>query len=314
MKIFVTTLILFVSISAYAESRLIPEIKIGENVRFNSYGWVRYQYKEDKNKGSIRSNMIRTRNILDIYNWTLFTETEFSNIDGPNVNWLRQFHLSYKINDKWKITAGRVIQPGLYSTPIPYLLQTVKYSRDVFHWYGYGVQAKGNLGNGLNLLLGITGNSDVIFYKEDQFRQAEFSGRLSKWIESLHLNVATTFHVSHDFSMFGADVRYKPNEKLFFRGLVYHSDYLGGELTYGGHLLAEYKALETMWFNGKIHTQVDWQDKEESEFHTDDMIWTNGITFKTQKDRWSITIDHEIYFSGDEPDKSRIIVGAQFCW
>ncbi|MBT3282852.1 hypothetical protein HON59_01825 [bacterium] len=305
---------LSVSVFAYAEPEpLIPKLSLPKGMTLKSIGWIQQAYKEHKNYGSTQLNGFRIKTFLETKgSFRAVGEIEFSHMDRPDTNWLRQLYGAYKVTEKWEIRVGRLLQPGLYPTPIPYLLQTVKYPRDVFHWYGYGVQAKGDLGNGWSLLLEVTGNSDVTFYKEDQFRQAEFSGRLEKWIESLRLNVATTFHVSHEFSMVGADIRYQPTEKLFFRGLVYHADYLGGELTYGGHLLAEYKVLETKWLNGKFHTMIDYRDEETQKLHYNDAILTNGITIETKNDRWSGTIDYETYFSGDEPDKGRWLIQAQF--
>ncbi len=230
--------------------------------------------------------------------WGALVEVEAVDLDNANKNWLRQALVSYKVNSDWSLYAGRIFLAQGWTLPGFADLETVRLPRVPTNCYGYGIQAKGNLGGGLSLRADITGKSGVSFDSDENWDALESSLRIQKDFTA-NLFLAGTVQVSDDVSRYVLDTKYVIGKACFKgAGYVMHEAEKEGN-TEGFYLYSGYE----IWKGIELHAQYDCRAEK-------DDIWTVGTRLWAPKDQVSLTVDYE-YVPG-QSDDSRIIARVEF--
>lgn len=308
----------------------------GKDIRFNISGFMNATYFRELGEFSaiddLSLNNIRPRLTLSVgKEWEAGLVINFADFQEPESNWLREVYVAYKPTDGWKISVGRVFVAAGYSTPAPFLLETVNYPMaDPFCVYGWGISVEGDLGNNWLLRSSITGNTNSAFSDSFAFRQPEFSARIEKTFNSN--TVATTLQLSERFLRMGADFTWKPVDQFYIRGEVTYVRNADVKISdsVGAYIIGVCRPLR--WF--EFHSQLDgttdlqksyyeWnlQEAEDgsisidrAKFLTSDqvnVVWTNGVRlFVGKDDIFTLTADFEKSLVGDRQD--RFLVRAQY--
>lgn len=230
--------------------------------------------------------------------WGALVEVEAVDLDNADKNWLRQAVVSYKVNSDWSLYAGRIFLAQGWVLSSFADLETVRLSRVPTNCYGYGVQAKGNLGGGLSLRVDVTGKSGVSFDSEENWDALESSMRIQKDFTA-NLFLAGTVQVSDDVSRYVLDTKYVIGKACFKgAGYVMHETEKEGN-TEGFYLYSGYE----IWKGVELHAQYDCRAEK-------DDIWTVGTRLWAPKDQVSLTVDYE-YVPG-QSDDSRVIARVEF--
>lgn len=265
--------------------------------------------------------------------WEAGVVINFADFQEPQGNWLREAYAAYKPTENWKISVGRIFTAAGYTTPAPFMLETVNYPMaDPFGTYGWGIGLEGDLGNGWLLRSSVTGNTGANFSDSLVFQQPEFSARLEKAFGES--GVAATLQLSEEFARIGTDFTWKPVSQFYLRGEVAYirnADERTSD-SIGAYVFGAYQPAQ--WF--EFHSQIDgtadiqksyyeWQSSEADDgsvsidrvkFLTSDevnVVWTNGIRiFAGKSDALTVTADYEMSVYGTRPDRFLARVQLKF--
>lgn len=317
---------------------LVPEIKLdkSENVRLKITGFTAAIYSQEigdlLTESDFTLTALRPRLTLSVgKQWEAGLVINFADFQEPQGNWLREAYAAYKPADKWKISVGRIFTAAGYSTPAPFMLETVSYPMaDPFGAYGWGIGLEGDLGNGWLIRSSITGNSNVNFSDSLAFQQPEFSARIEKAFGES--NVAATLQLSEQFARIGADFTWKPVSQFYLRGevaYVRNADIRTSD-SIGAYVFGAYRPAK--WF--ELHSQIDGTADIQKSYYewqvskTDDgsvsidrvkcltsdevnVVWTTGMRiFAGKGDAFTVTADYEASVYGTRPD--RFLARVQF--
>ena len=236
--------------------------------------------------------------IKSMSSWAFHSEIEAVDLNDSQDNWLRVAQVSYKANNDWTLYAGRVFLAAQWSTPGAADLETIQYPRIPFPCYAYGVQASGNLGDGMSILFDITGKSGVSFDSDENWDGLESSAYLKKTITK-NLSLAETVEISDNFGGFALDSEYRIG-KFCLKGAGYIQYDLTDEARdiKGFYAYSGYEILKRT----ELHAQYDHQVSAND-------ILTAGTRLWAPNDQVSLTLDYE--YVPDQNDDSRVIARVE---
>jgi hypothetical protein len=215
--------------------------------------------------------------------WTMFTQVDFKNIDNNGGNYLRLCYIQFAPSTNWLVRAGRNFSAApYYTTPMLQNLETVKYPREPWGYYNYGIQTEGRLGNGWSLIADVSGASGRSFQTEN-FDHAEVSWRIAKRLGKIELGQVT--QLSPDFIRAGMSMKYCLAKSLTITGEYYHQAQRGAVDVDGGYALIN-------WYPAKllgVHLQLDEQFKGGDS----STITTAGVLLRTPKDNIHVILDFQ---------------------
>lgn len=231
--------------------------------------------------------------------WGFFAEIEAVDLDANEKNWLREAKVSYKVSDDWTLYAGRLFLTSGWVTPSPANIETVSYPRIPFNCYAYGLQLKGDLGDGWSLVMDVTGKSGVAFDSDANWDGLESSTRLQKVVNK-NLTLAGTVQAGADSGGVMFDAQYHL-EKFYLKGATYTRRAWGNEAKdiSGFYAYAGYEVLKCL----ELHTQFDRQTDR-------DNIWTTGVRLWMPNKMFELTVDYERVI--EQSDDNRIIARGEF--
>lgn len=193
-------------------------------------------------------------------------------------NFIQQLYVQYGA-----LKIGRLYLAGSQSNEAPYLLRTIKYSRTTVTYYALGIQVGKDL-FGCSLLADVTGDSNAVFYSKSNFRQVEFSGKISRRLYGIETTATTK--LSQSFRRLTLDAE-RNIGGVTYKGATYVADaevenVVAGSS--GGYFLIAFNPFSWM----ELHSQVDYR-KDVINGHSErSTIWTNGIRV------WEmLTVDYE---------------------
>jgi hypothetical protein len=282
--------ILFGQFSLGVGQSLIPAVETGV-VRIKVTGFERNVYDSQAEKEfDWASFKVNAEFTLESDNrWTMFTQVDIRNI-GDNGNYLRLCYVQFAPSTNWLVRAGRNFSAGpYYTTPMMHLLETVKYPREPWGYYNWGVQTEGRFGQGWSLIADISGASGKIFHQEENIDHVEASWRIAKKFGQ-KIEIGQVAQLSPDFVRAGVNLKYRPTKSLTVTGEYYHQNWEDEDLD-GGYLLANWYPLKFLGIHGQIDAQFKGGERS--------TIATAGVLLRTPKDNVHIIVDFQNSKQGD---------------
>jgi hypothetical protein len=269
---------------------LIPAVETGV-VRIKVTGFERNVY-DSKAETELDWASFKVNTELTLENdprWTIFSQVDLRNIDG-NGNFLRLCYVQFAPSTNWLVRAGRNFSAGpYYTTPMMHLLETVKFPREPWGYYNWGVQTEGRFGQGWSLIADVSGASGKIFHEEENLDRVETSWRIAKKFGQ-KIEIGQVAQISPDFVRAGLNLKYRPTKSLTVTGEYYHQDRENDNLD-GGYLLANWYPVKLMG----IHAQIDVQSRGGDA----STIATAGVLLRTPKDNVHVILDFQNSQQGD---------------
>ncbi len=291
MKPLLSALMLVVLSSAAFADPVIPPLTL-DNFTLESKVSIAGMYTSNPDASELRLSLARYELTLKSPgDWRIYSSFNMGDYGDRYENWLEQMEFIYQPNKNWTLHIGRLFLAPGYMTPAQQYLETANYPREPWGYYGWGIQADGDLGNGYSIIAQVTGTAHSSFRNDANWEAAVFSGHIEKkFSDQFKLEAQTQLSTSGAQAV-GVGFEYKPVEQLFFRGEVYkawgdHTD------TSGAWLLATYKPLK--WF--ELHSQVDYRD---ADLGGHGFIVSPGMRFLLpQWQRTSLTVDYQFDTQG----------------